>query len=234
MSSRDESSRVPRFPWQSGLARGFTIIDLSCESPRGAPRVNVVARSSNVGKVVRFFHGSEKALNFGLAPHGLRVSGRSLFYRCFRPALGGARGTFRRVGERDERTEGWERIGIAKVFGAVQTDKAAVLWNILTYITTWEKEREGKRETQREEKLGQGVVTRDCCLPLVSLYLIGFSFASSSSRLRGNSSAARSTCLCGDVPPCMTWSVCGEESVESTCTRSRRQHVCLPHGLRQL
>lgn len=33
----------------------------------------------SVGKVVRFFHGPGKALNFGLAPHSPRVSGPSLF-----------------------------------------------------------------------------------------------------------------------------------------------------------
>lgn len=51
------------------------------DTPRRFVRAYSRSYEVSVGEVVRFFHGSCKALNFGLAPHSPRVSGRSLFPR---------------------------------------------------------------------------------------------------------------------------------------------------------
>jgi len=109
-------------------------------------RVDGIRAEVSVNEVVRFFHGPGKALNFALASHSLRVSGRSLFSLAL-SAAGFANeraalfGVSEKQDERDRRG-GTGRNGSGgetprtKVFGTVQADKAAAPWNILTYITT--------------------------------------------------------------------------------------------------
>lgn len=85
----------------------------------------------SVGKVVRFFHGPGKALNFGPAPHSPRVSGPSLFSlplasprtsAVLFDVLEKRKTEERREGER--RKEGGREASRTKVFDAVQADKA--------------------------------------------------------------------------------------------------------------